>query len=63
MTEAPLDEDDENPPQVVSPTRLKREVVEKRSMGATIGPRSKVCLEFYYRTLPLLTNKRVEEVP
>ena len=32
-------------------------------MGATIGPRSKVCLDFQYKSLPLLTNKRVEDVP
>jgi len=57
------EDDDENPPQVVSPQKLMRDVVEKRSMGATIGPRSKVCLDFQYRSLPLLTNKRVEEVP
>lgn len=40
------EDDDENPPQVVSPVKLMRDVVEKRSIGATIGPRSKVCLDF-----------------
>ena len=32
-------------------------------MYATIGPRSKTCLDFQYRSLPFLKNKSVEEDP
>jgi len=65
QTEAPLDDNDSlinrHPPATNSSQRLRE--VETRSLYATIGPRSKICLDFQYRSLPKLRNKQIEEDP
>jgi hypothetical protein len=62
MSEAPPDEDEYDPGKLRTPAKVARGF-EKSKLHATIGPRSKVSLDFQFRSLPLLSNKKVEEDP